>query len=60
MYAIKIGEQNNREVVAYSNNKRFTTANVNYLDNVIQKYPNTEIVESNSVKTKLLNVGYAI
>jgi hypothetical protein len=57
MYIIKIGEVNNRDVVAYSNNKKFTTASVNYADNITEKYPDAEVIDVESVREKLLNVG---
>jgi fructose-1,6-bisphosphatase/sedoheptulose 1,7-bisphosphatase-like protein len=57
MYMIKIGETNNREVVAFSTNKRFITATVNYMDNIVARHPKVELIDIQSVRRKLANVG---
>jgi hypothetical protein len=56
-YMIKIGEVNNRDIVAFSNNVRFHGAKVNYIENVIGKYPDIQTVNTQAVKMRLLNVG---
>jgi hypothetical protein len=57
MYIVKIGEQNNRDIVAYSNNKRFITASVNYADVITARHDNIQVIDKESLKNKLLKVG---
>jgi hypothetical protein len=54
---VKLGETNNRGVVAFSDNIRFYNAKVNYIDSVRSRFPNIQMVNTQAVKTRLLNAG---